>query len=293
MKAIYEVIAQKSPFKYQEGINTLGLDCVSVASEVYRTLSVRSLEEMVRGRKTNCEVFGAFPLEDEALKKSVTQVYDKLIESIDTLPQTLLTDIVKSSEEMGQDKNNIFSINPQYLPFQSKEGHLQPVSTGDKKSGEKLFRAHLCKVEMKAGSSVHDKLQLAISNHYENLVHADDSIEKEDKAEALAEIKRQIQKLFDDPDNRAIIGLRELLDKETSGLVKREVGIAYLEYLQANAKKQTLNCQELEKIINNIRWVEDYIHHPDRNNDDCMYQVTDEHPCDLRELLGHADAFEK
>jgi hypothetical protein len=281
------VIEQNSPFIYREKVYTLGLDCVTIAQQVYRTLPARSLDDMIKGRKAEFDTFGAFPLQDDELKKSVAAIYAKILEHLDNIPPALLARIVKSSAEMDDnDKNNIFSISPRYQPFQSKKGELQPVSTGDNKSGDKLFRAHLCKVHL---SSVHDELQQALSSHYDNLVRADDEIE--DKAEALSEINRQLKKLFDEPDNRAIIGLRELLDKETSGLVKREVGIAYLEYLLANAKQQGINFQALEKIINNIRWVEDYIYQIRNNNEYCIYQVTDEHAYDLRELLSNADAF--
>jgi hypothetical protein len=292
MKAIDKVINQNSPFKYQEKVSTLGLDCVSVAKEVYHHLltSHQHLSEMVSGRERNYDTFGAFPLQDDELKKSVAPIYAKLLEQIDNIPATLLTQIVKSSADMNDNnKNNIFSIHPQYSPFQAKEGHLQPVSMGDNKSGEKLFRAHLCKITMKAGSSIHDALQSALLSHYDNLVRADEEIEE--KTEMLSEINRQIKNLFDDPDNLAIIGLRQLLDQETSGLIKRELGIAYLEYLLVNAKKQGINCQELERMINNIRWVEDYSYQIRNHNEYCIYQVTDEHACDLRELLGHADTF--
>jgi len=291
MKEIERAINQKSPFKHRENVQTLGLNCAAVAEKVYRNLPARSLNELVKGRARDFRTFGAFPLQDKTLEKSVTGIYAQLLKQIDNIPPELLAHIVKSGAEMDdKNKNNIFSLRTQYPPFKPKNGDLQPVSTGDKKTGDKgdkLFRAHLCKIQMTAG--VHDGLQQAIFNHYDNLVRTDDEIEE--KAEALSEINRQIKKLFDEPDNRAIIGLHELLDKETSGLVKREVGIAYLEYLLKNAKRQSLATQELEKIINNIRWVEDYIHHPDRSNEDCLYQVTDEHSCDLRELLSNADAF--
>ncbi len=289
MKEIAKAINQSSPFRHKENVQTLGLDCVTVTREVYRNLQARNLYELVKGRAGEFHTFGAFPLQDEPLEKSVTKIYTQLLKQIDDIPPECLAHIVKSSAEMdNNNRNNIFSINNQSPPFKSKNGELQPVSTGDKKTGEiPSFRAHLCKIQMTAG--VHEGLQQAISNHYDNLIQTSDEIEE--KVEALSEINRQIKKIFDDPDNRAIIGLHELLDKETSGLVKREVGIAYLEYLLVNAKKQSIAAQELEKIINKIRWVEDYIHHPDRNNDDCLYQVTDEHSCDLRELLSNADAF--
>jgi len=293
MKEIHKVIDQDNPFKFKETVPTLGLDCVSVATKVFQNLSVRNLDDIVKGRRWEFDTFGAFPISDDELKDSVEKIYARLLEHIDNIPPALLDSIVKSSAAMGRDRNNIFSINDQYLPFKPKKGELQPVSTGDKKSGDELFRAHLCKVQLTAGQSVHDKLRQAVSTHYDNLVRADNEIEAEDKTEAIAEINRQINKLFDEPDNRAIIGLRELLDKETSGLIRREVGITYLEYLLEQAKQQSIPAQELEKIVNNIRWVEDYIHHPDRSNNDCMYQVTDEHNYDLRELLGNADAFEK
>ncbi len=290
MKAIYEVISQNTPFTHRENARALGLNCMNVAEEVYRNLSHSGLEDMVSGRKGDFDTFGAFPIKDKKLAESVKNIYAKLLEHIDNIPQTLLARVVKSSADMdGDNKNNIFSVNLNSPPFQTKKGDLQPVSTGEEKSGDKLFRAHLCKVSMKAGSKVHDDLQLAVSNRYNSLIQADNDIE--DKEEVLSEINRQIKKLFDDNDNRAIIGLRDLLDKETSGLVGREVGIAYLEYLLANAKKQSIAAQELERIVTNIRWVEDYIHQIRNNNDYCMYQVTDEHAYDLRELFGNADAF--
>ena len=291
MKEVHKVIEQDSPFKFTA--STLGLDCVSVAKKVFQNMSARNLDDIVKGRKWEFDTFGAFPIQDDKLKESVENIYAKLLEHIDDIPATLREKIVKSSAEMNGDKNNIFSINNQYLPFKPKQGELQPVSTGDKKSGDKLFRAHLCKVQLTAGQSVHDKLRQAVSTHYDNLVRADNEIEDEDQTEAIAEINRQINKLFDEPDNRAIIGLRELLDKETSGLIRRELGITYLEYLLEQAKQQSIQAQELEKIVNNIRLVENYIHHADRGNNDCLYQVTDEHSCDLRELLSNADAFEK
>ncbi len=301
MKEIEVVINQDSPFKSRENPPTLGLNCANVAKKVYDNLSLSgmtSLDDMINGRKGDFETFGAFPLTDSKLKESVEKIYHQFltfIEDIDKTSPTFLARIVKTCEEMdGRNKNNIFSIDPQFVPFKYKNGELQPVSTS-KKSSIKLFRAHLCQVQMTIGQSVHDELRQAVSNHYDNLIEADDEIE--DKTEAVSEINGQIKKLFDEPDNRAIIGLRDLLDKETSGLMRREAGIAYLEYLLANAKKQSLGKPEeiaaLEKIINNIRWIEEYIHHPDRTNNDCMYQVTDEHAYDLRELLGNADAFDK
>jgi hypothetical protein len=293
MKAVHKAIDQESPFKVKENVSTLGLDCVSVATKVFHSLSVHNLDEIVKGKKWEFDTFGAFPIQDDKLKKSVEKIYSKLLEHIAHIPPTLLERVVKSSAEMGEDKNNIFSINKQSLPFKEKKGELQPVSTGDKKSGEKLFRAHLCKVQLTVGQSVHDNLRQAVSAHYDNLVRADNEIEDEDKTAAIAKIERHINKLFDDPDYRAIIGLRELLDKETFGLIKREGGISYLEYLLEQAQQQSKKTEELEKIVNNIRWIEDYIHHPNRTNNDCMYQVTDEHSCDLRELLGNADAFKR
>ncbi len=294
MDALYQVISDKSPFIHKENSRALGLDCINVAAEVYTILSsymsIASLDDLVKGKKRDFETFGVFPIKDKKLALMVEKIYAQFVQYIDTLPPELLARIVKTSDNMdNNNKNNIFSITNQYPPFQNKSGALQPVSTGDNKSGEKLFRAHLCKLQMIAGNQVHDQLQEAVSNCYQNLVHADEEIEE--KEEALAEINRQINQLFDDPDNRALIGLRELLDKETSGLVRREAGVAYLEYLLDNAKKQSLPCTELEKIVNNIRSVESYIHHPNRSNADCQYQVTDQHSVDLRELLGNADAF--
>jgi len=291
MKAIDEVISHNSPFRHKENARALGLDCVNIAKDVYGILSsqMSSVDGMVKGKKGEFDTFGAFPIKDKKLAESVENIYAKLLEHLDNLSPALLARLLKSSAQMdNHNRDNIFSIINQYPPFQSKGGALQPVSTGDKKSGEKLFRAHLCKVQMKAVGKVHDDLQQAISNHYDSLVRASDEIE--DKEEALSEINLKIKKLFDDDENIAIIGLRELLDKETSGLIRREVGIAYLEYLLGNAKKQSLQTAALEKIINNIRQVEDYIHDPSRSNSDCMYQVTDEHACDLREVLGNADA---
>ncbi|EDN69563.1 conserved hypothetical protein [Beggiatoa sp. PS] len=291
MAEILKVIGKQTPFIVRENVSTLGLDCINVAREVYSKLSsYRSLDDLVKSGKGNYDTFGAFPLQDNDLKKSVDDIYKTLQAQIDHISPTLLAQIVKSSAELNDnDKKNIFSLEPQSPPFQSKEGNLQPVSMGDQKSGEKLFRAHLCKIQMTSGISVHDALQKAISTHYDNLVQAEAEIE--DKAEALSEINRQLKKIFDDPDNNAIIGLRQLLDQETSGLVKREAGIAYLEYLLANAKQQGTNFQALERIINNIRWVEDYSHQIRNRNEYCVYQVTDEHSYDLRELLGYADAF--
>jgi hypothetical protein len=292
MKAIYGVISHNSPFIYKENARALGLDCVTIAKEVHGILStyMSSVDGMVKGKKAELDTFGVFPIKDQKLAESVEQIYTKLLEHLDNLPPALLARLLKSSAQMdNQNRDNIFSIINQYPPFQSKGGALQPLFTGDNKSGEKLFRAHLCKVQMKAGGKMQDDLQQAISNHYDSLVRASDEIE--DKEEALSEINQQLKKLFDDDENFAIIGLRDLLDKETSGLIRREVGIAYLEYLLENAKKQSCQTAALEKIINNIRQVEDYIHDPSRSNTDCMYQVTDEHACDLRELLGNADAF--
>lgn len=291
MKAIYEVINQDNPFKHRENVYTLGLDCVSIAKKVYSKLSssMSNLDQMIKGRKEEFETFGAFPIKDDKLAQSVEQIYIKLLEHIDNIPPTLLERLLKSSAELADGKENIFGINKNFPPFKSKEGDLQPVSTGDqKKSGEKLFRAHLCKVQMKAGKSVAEELQTAIANRYVSLVHADGEANEE---EYLAEINRKISQLFDDNENSAILGLRELLDKESSGLISREVGIVYLEYLLENAKRQSIDTAALEKICQKIRWVENYIHHPDRSNSDCMYQVTDEHSCDLRELFGLADAF--
>ena len=294
--AIEKVITQTNPFKYREGIATLGLDCITVAREVYEQLSssrIANLDDIVKGRLGEFETFSVYPLADKKLADAVTKIYAKLVDHIDNIPSPLLTSLLKTCAEMDdKDKNNIFSISPNFLPFKNKQGTLQPVSTADKKSesgSDKLFRAHLCKVSMTARGKVDDDLQHAVYNYYENLVQGNQEITE--KEEALSEIQRQINQLFDDPDNRALIGLRELLDKETSGLVRREAGVAYLEYLLDNAKKQSLPCTELEKIVTNIRSVESYIHHSDRSNADCQYQVTDEHTCDLRELLGNADAF--
>lgn len=294
MDALYQVISDKSPFIHKENSRALGLDCINVAAEVYTILSsymsIASLDDLVKGKKRDFETFGVFPIKDKKLALMVEKIYAQFVQYIDTLPPELLARIVKTSDNMdNNNKNNIFSITNQYPPFQNKSGALQPVSTGDNKSGEKLFRAHLCKLQMIAGNQVHDQLQEAVSNCYLSLVHADEQIE--DKEPALAEINRQIKILFDDHDKPAMIGLRDLLDKETSGLVRREIGIVYLEYLLDNAKKQSIPSAELERIITNIRWIESYIHDPSRSNSDCMYQVTDEHHYDLRELLGNADAF--
>jgi len=294
MQAIHEVISHKSPFIHKENSRALGLDCLNVAAEVYTILSsymsIASLDDMIKGKKRDFETFGAFPMMDRKLALMVEKIYAQFLQHIDTLPPALLARIVKTSDNMdNNNKNNIFSITDQYPPFQNKSGALQPVSTGDKKSGEKLFRAHLCKLQMRAGNQVHDELQEAVSNCYFSLVHADDEIE--DKESALVEINRQINKLFYENDNPALIGLRNLLDNETSGLVRREIGIVYLEYLLENANSQSISAAALERILTNIRWIESYIHDPNRSNRDCLYQVTDEHSCDLRELLGNADAF--
>ncbi|MEK8021783.1 MAG: hypothetical protein VSS75_033320 [Candidatus Parabeggiatoa sp.] len=56
--AIEKVITQTNPFKYREGVATLGLDCITVASEVYRLLSssrIANLDEIVKGRLSEFE----------------------------------------------------------------------------------------------------------------------------------------------------------------------------------------------------------------------------------------------
>ncbi len=58
-----------------------------------------------------------------------------------------------------------------------------------------------------------------------------------------------------------------------------------------DAKLQEKDYRALEKIVNNIRLVENYIYDPNRDNKDYQYQVTSLHPSDLRELLNNANAF--
>jgi hypothetical protein len=142
---------------------------------------------------------------------------------------------------------------------------------------------------MTASSKVLDDIQAGIYNRYKYIVNENDKIAA--KENVLADIKSQLHKLFDDSENQAIIGLCDLLDKESAGLIKREAGISYLEYLLNYAKQQKKDSRALEKIVNNIRLVENYIYDPNRDNKDYQYQVTQRHACDLRELLGNANAF--
>jgi hypothetical protein len=219
MTAIGEVMNHQSPFVYQEKTRALGLDCIKVATDVYNVLSnymsISSVDDIVSGKKRDCETFGAFPIKDKKLATSVEKIYSKLVKHLDTLPPELFARIVQSSDEMdSNNKNNLFSIVNNVPPFQNKSGALQPVSTGEPKSGEKIFRAHLCQIQMTAGSEVYDELIDAISNCYQSLVETDDEIA--DKKQALMEIHRQIKKLFDENEDSALLGLRDLLDKESS-----------------------------------------------------------------------------
>jgi hypothetical protein len=124
MKAIYEVVNQNNPFV---PINTqLALDCSNIARNVFRTLSVSRLDDLVKGRLGEFETFGAYPPKDEKLAESVEKIYTKMLEHLDNIPQTFLARILKSSAEMKGGGDNIFSINNNFLPFQRKKGQLQP-----------------------------------------------------------------------------------------------------------------------------------------------------------------------
>ena len=282
--AISEVIKQ-NPFNFANA--RLELDCAEFARTVYRKMpnSISNLDDLVKGTGS-FKTFGAYPPKDKALADSIKKIHAQLLQHLDNMPQPIAR-ILKSRTEMS-DGNNIFAINDKFIPFQRKKGLMQPVSTGENKSGEKLLRAHLCKVSMTASSQLLDNIKESIDNRYQSLVDKTDNISK---SEVLADIKSQLKQLFEDRENPAIIGLCDLLDKESAGLIKREAGISYLEYLLKNAKRQNIDCRALEKIVNNIRLVENYIYAQSENNEECMYQITENHACDLRELLGNAYAF--
>lgn len=86
--------------------------------------------------------------------------------------------------------------------------------------------------------------------------------------------------------------LRDLVDTEFLGQLKREASIKYLEYLAANiSPERHPDVYYLKDLIRRLKRITEYFNDPDKSDDDYKfyYQGVE---VDLRQLLSRADAFE-
>jgi len=105
--------------------------------------------------------------------------------------------------------------------------------------------------------------------------------------ERLAEVPQEINKKNTD-SNR----IRDLVDTEFLGQLKREASIKYLEYLETHiSPERHSDVYYLRDLIRRLKLIIQYFNNPDKSDDDYKfsYQGVD---VDLRQLLSRAEAFE-
>ncbi len=288
LRAILKAIQEDSPFK--PTAKNLGINCLKVAETVYKKFANKHLDDLVRGRSSDFSHFGANPFEDDhQLREEVAKIYRQLHEQLDQLPSELWPKLLKTRADLGNEKENLFAAKNTLVPFKSQKGQLQPVTTGENAQGDKLFRAHLCRIRLTTSEALKFEIQEAILAHYKYLFDKQGDFDDS----AWVEIQKRVKEFFSEANLNSPVfkGFQSLLDEKTLGLIKREAEIAYLECLLVDAKARGIPCAELETLVQNIRLVEEYINSPERTNEECIYHLTANHQCDLRDLLGNAEAF--
>jgi len=288
LRAILKAIQEDSPFK--PTAKSLGINCIQAAETVYKKFAGKNLDDCVIGRSSDFSHFGANPMEDDQqLREEVAKIYRHLLEQLDQLPSELWTKLLKTRVDLGNDGKNLFAAANTLVPFKPQKGQLQPVTTGENALGDKLFRAHLCRIRLTTSDALKFEIQEAIIAHYKYLIDKQGGFDDG----ALVEIQKRVKEFFSEANLNGPVfkGFQSLLDEKTLGLIKREAEIAYLECLLVDAKARGIPCAELETLVQNIRLVEEYINSPERTNEECIYHLTVKHQCDLRDLLGNAEAF--
>lgn len=288
LRAILKAIQEDSPFK--PTAKSLGINCIQAAETVYKKFAGKNLDDCVIGRSSDFSHFGANPMEDDQqLREEVAKIYRHLLEQLNQLSSELWTKLLKTRGDLGNDGKNLFAAANTLVPFKPQKGQLQPVTTGENAQGDKLFRAHLCRIRLTTSDALKFEIQEAIIAHYKYLIDKQGGFDDG----ALVEIQKRVKEFFSEANLNSPVfkGFQSLLDEKILGLIKREAEIAYLEYLLDNAKAREIPYAELETLVQNIRLVEEYINSPERTNQECIYHFTANHQCDLRDLLGNAEAF--
>lgn len=266
--------------------NTLTFDCVKITEQVYKELDKKNLRltDLLKGNENKFDTFGAHPPDDKNLDAGITEIWTTLLNQLEKMPGERLEKLLKTQAELGEDAMNIFAFCRKKQPFKGQTGYLQPVSTGKTAVGTKKMHAHFCRINLTTDGKVFENLKQAILRDYKKRV--------KDETD-LRDIEESVEDLFTRKESSAFIELQKLINEESLGLIKREAEISYLEYLLKNAKEREIpheSLKKLERIVNNIRAIEKYISSDARSDSDCLYQITDEHQCDLRDLLDTADA---
>lgn len=271
--ALAEVLERNNPFQFQK--DRLTFNCLNIAHQVFQTFSPKiQFTNLLKGDKDNFEIFGAHPVDDKLLENSIQNIWKILLTHLEEIP---LEKLLKSSVDIGIKPRNVFSFYPEKSPFiKDQIGCLQPVSTGENATGTKKMRAHLCRINLTTDGKVFENIKQAILRQHKNAYNWED-------------IQEEVESLFSLKKEPTFSGLQKLIDEESLGLIKREAEISYLEYLLKNA--QPTESEVLAQFTKNIRFIEHYINADEREDKDCLYQITHEHHCDLRDLLDVADAF--
>lgn len=157
---------------------------------------------------------------------------------------------------------------------------------GDKQNNHALLRYHAVRLATETAQAYEDLMRQALQAFIDR--------QELDVAEDLQDLlEDQLQSTRTSRSSQSdLYRLRNLLNQEAIGKLKREAGIGYLEFLYENTSPETQDRELLKKFIQRLRLVEHYLNDPEREDSRYSLNYAGE-MFDLRDVLAQSDILQR
>ncbi len=229
--------------------------------------------------------------------------FPKQIEEIEACLQQLLTSQVEQKslsiqqfvENLATDlesfKGNSSKLNFSYPFSDYKNLQKQRLTvSGKSEKGKELLRFHKLTISVQKTKEFSEQVRAGL----EKYIKAEFGDKSETEREELSYI---LDDLYQDKDKSEsdFYKLREIIDRQTLGKLKKQAQINYLEFLQENLKVDTSNNAQaavyLQDTIRRLRLVDDYINDINKADGDYLvnYAGVD---INYRDIFSRGEAFD-
>ncbi|WP_413162967.1 hypothetical protein ACL6C3_27575 [Capilliphycus salinus ALCB114379] len=283
LKNILKQLEKDNPFKFSEKGDRLRIDLDQIAYQVATSKKLSSPLTSTSGVRSASINFNS----TEQFAQQIRQIAKRLEESLKIAVgehQTVETAISKLISNLSTFKQRE-TVGFTY-PFTSREGlQKERLSLQRHRNGsDSLLKCHKLTLTVEEIHKFSPQLQKSLENYINTQFQNAD----EDDLEELNEIlEDQIKDQKSDFHN-----LRQVMDTEAVGKLKREAKIKYLEFIRSHLNpNQNHGVYLLDDLIRRLRLMEDFLNDPEK--DDGYYQLNYEGTTvNYRDLFARAEALD-
>ena len=211
----------------------------------------------------------------------------KRLQEVLTRNQLQLSDFVQPLENLHS-SNPPHAVGLHYDFPTAKNLKKQEITgiVGNKQNNHALLRYHAVRFATETAQPYEDLMRQALQAFIDRQ-EPDVEEDLQDLLENQLQLTRTSRSSQSD-----LYRLRNLLDQEAIGKLKREAGIGYLEFLYENTSPEDQDRNLLKKFIQRLRLVERYLNDPEREDNRYSLNYAGE-TFDLRDVLAQSDILQR